>query len=74
MSAGRWILALLALAVLWKCSKQEPPPPVPIEDTFIGEQVKAKDRAQDFQQEYLDATRQRQQQMDEEVDKESGGN
>jgi len=74
MSAGRWILALLALAVLWRCSQQEPPPPVPIEDTFIGDQVKAKERAQDFEQEYLDATRQRQQRMEEELERENGGN
>ncbi len=74
MSAGRWILALVALAVLWKCSQQEDPPPVPIEDTFMGDTVKAKENAQGYEQEYLDATRERQRQMDEQLERDSGGN
>ncbi len=74
MSAGRWVLALLALAVLWKCSQQDEPPPVPIEDTFMGDTVEAKQRAQGYEQDYLDATRQRQQQMEEQLERDNGGN
>jgi len=69
----RWLLILLIVAaVLWYIRGVEERPPGKAEDTFIGGPVKALRKAEGFEKSYLDATKERQKQMEEELEKEAG--
>ena len=70
----RWLLFLIIVfAVLWYIRGIEEVKPPPIEESIIGGPVKALHKAEGFEKSYLDATKERQKQMDEQVDKDSGG-
>jgi len=70
----RWLLFLIVVfAVLWYIRGIEEVEPPPIEEGIIGNQVKALRKAEGFEKEYLDATKERNQRMDEQMEKESGG-
>lgn len=65
----RWIFVLgILLAAAWYLRSCEDPPPRPAEETFIGDQVKALREAENFEQEYLDATRKKQEEIDKELE------
>lgn len=69
----RWfIFLLLVLAALWYIRGIEEKAPPDIEDGIIGGPVKALHKAEGFEKEYLDATKARQQKMQEQIEKESG--
>jgi hypothetical protein len=44
-----------------------------VEETFIGDEIRAVQKAEAFEQEYLDATRARQEQMEKELEEAAGG-
>lgn len=70
----RWFLFLLfVLAVLWYIRGIEEMPPPKAEDSFIGGPVKALRKAEGFEKSHLDATKERQKQMEEQLEKDSGG-
>ncbi len=70
----RWLLfLLLVFAVLWYFRGVEETPPPKAEDSFIGGPVKALRKAEGFEKSYLDATKERQKQMEEQIEKDSGG-
>ena len=70
----RWFLFLLfVLAVLWYIRGLEEMPPPKAEDSFIGGPVKALRKAEGFEQNHLDATKARQEQMEKQLEKDSGG-
>lgn len=70
----RWLLFLiLVFAVLWYIRGIEDVKPPPIEEGIIGGPVKALHKAEDFEDSYLDATKERQKQMEEQIEKDSGG-
>lgn len=68
----RWLilLILLALAIAYFLPAPER---VPVEETFIGDELRAVRKAEDLEQDYLDATRARQQQMEKELEEAAGG-
>ena len=69
----RWFLFFLfVLAVLWYIRGIEEKPPPKAEDSFIGGPVKALRKAEGFEQSHLDATKERQKQMEEQLEKDSG--
>lgn len=68
----RWLIAFILIAlVVWYFLPE--PEPRPVEETFIGDQIEALNKAEQFEQEYLDAVRERQEKMEAELDKEDGG-
>ena len=70
----RWFLFLVVVfAVLWYIRGLEEVPPPDIEDSFIGGPVKALHKAEGFEKSYLDATDERKKQMEEQLEKDSGG-
>jgi len=70
----RWLLFLiLVFAVLWYIRGIEDVKPPPIEESFIGGPVKALRKAEGFEESYLDATKERQKKMEEQLEKDSGG-
>ena len=70
----RWLLFLIIVfAVLWYIRGIEEVKPPPIEEGIIGGPVKALRKAEGYEKSYLDATKERQKQMDEQVDKDTGG-
>lgn len=68
----RWLilLVLLALAIAYFLPEPER---VPVEETFIGDEIRAVQKAESFEQEYLDATRARQEQMEKDLEEAAGG-
>jgi hypothetical protein len=68
----RWLILLIlaALAFFYFLPEREP---VPVEETFIGDEIRAVQKAEAFEQEYLDATRARQEQMEKELEEAAGG-
>ena len=68
----RWliVLILILLAIFYFLPESEPPP---AEETFIGDQVKALRKAEGFEDEYLKAAEERKKQMEEELEKATGG-
>jgi len=68
----RWLI-LLILILLTVFYFIPEPEPVPAEESFIGDQVKALNKAKGFEQEYLDATKARQEQMEKELEESTGG-
>ena len=70
----RWLLFfIVVLAILWFIRGIEETPPPAAEDSFIGGPVKALRKAEGFEESYLDATAERQKQMEEQIKKDSGG-
>jgi len=68
----RWLIALLLIALaIWYFLPE--PEPRPVEETFIGEEIKALNKAKQFEQEYLEAVRERQEKMEAELDEQDGG-
>jgi len=68
----RWLIFLIlaALAFFYFLPEREP---VPVEETFIGDEIRAVQKAEAFEQEYLDAVRERQEKMEAELDEAGGG-
>ena len=70
----RWLLFLIIVfVVLWYIRGVEETPPPKAEDSFIGGPVKALRKAEGFEKSYLDATEERKKQMEEQLEKDSGG-
>ena len=70
----RWLLFLiLVFAALWYIRGIEEVPPPKAEDSFIGGPVKALQKAEGFEKSYLDATDERKKQLEEQLEKDSGG-
>ena len=70
----RWFLFLIiVIAVLWYIRGIEDVKPPPIEEGIIGGPVRALRKAEGYEKEYLDATKERQKQMEEQIEKDTGG-
>ena len=70
----RWFLFLIIVfAILWYIRGVEEVTPPPIEEGIIGGPVRALRKAEGFETEYLDATKERNKKMDEQIEKDSGG-
>lgn len=70
----RWLLFLIiVIAVLWYIRGIEEVKPPPIEEGIIGGPVKALHKAEGFEKVYLEDTQERQKQIEEQVEKDSGG-
>lgn len=68
----RWLLALIiVLALAWRFWPE--PEPIPVEDTFIGEPVRALQDAQGFEDEYLEAQEARKQELERQLEEQTGG-
>jgi len=67
----RWFIALLVILLAFFYFLPEPEQK-PVEETFIGEQVKVLRKAEGFEQQYLEADQERQKRLEEELEK-SGG-
>jgi len=65
-------LFLLVCAVLWFIREAPDHEPPPIEEGIIGGPVKALHKAQGFEKSYLDETAERQQKMEEQLEKDTG--
>ena len=61
------IIALLAFYFLWP-----EPEPVPVEETFIGDQVKALHKAEKVEDDYLKAVQEQQKKMEQQLDDQGG--
>ena len=68
----RWLVALI-IVVLALFFYLNEPEPKPIEETFIGPQIRHLQDAQDIEADYLKATKEQQQKMEEELEKATGG-
>jgi hypothetical protein len=68
----RWLILLILAALAFYYFLPEPEP-VPVEEGFLGDEIRAVQKAQDFEQEYLDATRARQEKMEEALEESGGG-
>ena len=70
----RWLLFLIIVfAVLWFIRSIEEVEPPPIEEGIIGGPVRALRKAEGYEKSHLDATKERQRQMEEQIEKDSGG-
>jgi len=70
----RWfIFLLLVLAALWYLRGLEEVEPPPIEEGIIGGPVKALHKAQGYEKTYLQDTQEHQKQIEEQLEKDSGG-
>jgi hypothetical protein len=73
----KFVLVLLTLAAAWYWwagqNENQADAPMPVEDTFIGDQVRALDKAKGFESEYLDATDAQKQKMEEQLQRAEGG-
>lgn len=70
----RWfIFLLLVLAALWYLRGLEEVEPPPIEEGIIGGPVKALHKAQGYEKTYLQDTQAHQKQLEEQLEKDSGG-
>jgi len=70
----RWLFFLIVVfAVLWYIRGIEEVPPPKAEDSFIGGPVKALRKAEGFEKSYLEATDEHKKQMEEQLEKDSGG-
>jgi len=68
----RWLIALiLILLLIWKFWPE--PEPIPVEETFIGEPVKALNEAKGFEQEYLEATDAHKAEIEKRLEEAEGG-
>ena len=66
------LILLLAAAAVTMCQREEPPPES-LEESFIGDQIEPRNKALEFQQDYIDATRARQDRIDAQVEDDTGG-
>jgi hypothetical protein len=70
----RWLFFLIVVfAVLWYIRGIKEVEPPPIEESFIGEPVKALRKAEGYEETYLDAIEERKKKMEEQLEKGSGG-
>ena len=72
----KFVLLLLVVAggwYWWASQHEDPPAPMPVEETFIADQVKALDKAKGFESDYLDATDAQKQRMEEQLERAEGG-
>ena len=70
----RWLFFLIVVfAILWYIRGIEEVTPPKVEDSFIGGPVKALRKAEGFEESYLDAADERKKQMEEQLEKDSGG-
>jgi hypothetical protein len=70
----RWfIFLMLVFALLWYIRGIEEQPPPTAEESYIGGSVKALRKAEEFEKTYLEAAKERQKRMEEELEKGSGG-
>jgi hypothetical protein len=70
----RWLLFLIIVfALLWYIRGLEEVTPPPIEEGIIGGPVRALRKAEGFEKVHLDATKERQKKMEEQIEKDSGG-
>lgn len=70
----RWLIFfLLVCAVLWYIRGIEERPPPTAEESFIGDQVKALRKAEEFQKDYPEMDKEYQKRLEEQIDKDSGG-
>jgi len=70
----RWLLFwIIVFAVLWYIRGIEDVVPPPVEEGIIGGPVSALRKAEGFEKSYLDATDERKKQMEEQIEKDSGG-
>ena len=70
----RWLLFLIiVIAVLWYIRGIEEVKPPPIEEGIIGGPVKALHKAVGFEKVYLEDTQEHQKQIEEQLEKDSGG-
>ena len=70
----RWLIFfLLVCAALWYIRGIPEKPPPTAEESFIGNQVKALRKAEDFQKQYPEMDKQYQEKLEEQVEKDSGG-
>ena len=70
----RWLLLLIiVLGLLWYIRGIEDVEPPPVEEGIIGGPVKALRKAEGFEKEHLDATRERQKKMEEQLEEDTGG-
>lgn len=70
----RWLLLLIIVfALLWYIRGIEDVEPPPVEEGIIGGPVKALRKAEGFEQDHLEATKDRQKKMEEQLEKDTGG-
>jgi len=70
----RWLFFLIiVLAVLWYIRGIEDVKPPPIEEGIIGGPVRALRKAEGYEESYLEATKAHQEQMEKQIEKDSGG-
>jgi len=70
----RWfIFLILVLAALWYLRGLEEVEPPPIEEGIIGGPVKALRKAEGYEKAYLQDTQEHQKQVEEQLEKDSGG-
>ena len=69
----RWLLILLVVFALWYISGIEETPPPTAEESFIGNQVQALRKAEDFQKTYHEAVEESKKRMEEQLDRDTGG-
>lgn len=69
----RWfIFLILVFALLWYIRGIEEKPPPTAEESFIGGPVKTLRKAESFEKSYLDSAAERQKEMEEKLEKDSG--
>ena len=68
----RWLLALIViLLAIWYFTPEREPPTA--DESFIGNQIKPLRKAENFEDEYLNATEERKKQMEEQIRQSEGG-
>ncbi len=69
----RWfIFLILVFALLWYIRGIEEEPPPTAEESYIGDSVKALRKAEEFEKTYLEAAKERQKRMEEQLGENSG--
>jgi hypothetical protein len=70
----RWfIFLIIVLAILWYIRGIEEVKPPPIEEGVIGGPVRALRKAEGYEKTHLDATKERQKRMEEQIEKDTDG-
>ena len=70
----RWLLFwIVVFGVLWYIRGVEDVKPPPVEEGIIGGPVRSLRKAEGFEKSYLDATDERKKQMEQQIEKDSGG-
>jgi len=68
----RWLLVLIiVLLLIWRFWPE--PEPIPVEETFIGEPVRALHSAEAFEDEYLEAQEARKEELERKLEEQTGG-